>query len=435
MSRTLVLIVIVVLAAGMLLSRADETDLKTVTTDDLIARLDSADFAEREQASKELQARGPGILPALRKALKHEDAEVRRRAKELIPPLEDATAIAPKRVTLNVKDQPLSTALKEIKKQTGYAIEEEERNDDKRFTFEMKDVTFWEALDHIQRKTGNLLDRYFEEGTGDHLILQRSKTTSRFTYNAGSFRLKLYRFHEDRTLEFEAAARDGEPGRRTGLLKLGVTVMAEPRLIFLKVGEPQVNMAVDEDGKAYVVPPPPGKGEFLGSQGWGSYRCAFMQFADLRLERSSDKARTIKELRGSIPVQVVAGRKPLLVTEDVLNLEETEFPIGNELFKIKITSVDQTPGRYIAQLAFPDSPTMATRSLPSHFWGERIHLEDAEGNRLGHNVRAWNPGISCWIEFSQPKDGTVGPPARLIVDDWTIVHHSIPFIFKDVPLP
>src|SRR6185437_7989657 len=56
---------------------------------DLLAKLSSEDFTMREQASKELFALGRICLPQLREADKNKDAEVSRRARQLIDRIEN----------------------------------------------------------------------------------------------------------------------------------------------------------------------------------------------------------------------------------------------------------------------------------------------------------------------------------------------------------
>src|SRR6516164_3157528 len=93
-----------------------------VTVADLLVQLSSKDFHTRESASKSLSALGVDVLPALQKAKANADPEVRRRLEELIPPLERAVALMPKRVTLHLNHKPLRTVLAEFTKQTGYKL-------------------------------------------------------------------------------------------------------------------------------------------------------------------------------------------------------------------------------------------------------------------------------------------------------------------------
>jgi hypothetical protein len=56
--------------------------------DDWVRKLGSEDYAEREKATEELRAKGKGAEEALRKALAHDDPEVRNRAKALLEELD-----------------------------------------------------------------------------------------------------------------------------------------------------------------------------------------------------------------------------------------------------------------------------------------------------------------------------------------------------------
>src|SRR5437870_6500229 len=107
----------------LLTSARGAADAPSPNVEKLIDQLGSRVFAEREQAARLLQARGPSVLPALRKALGHRDTEVRRRVQELIAPLAAAAAVAPKRITLKADHWPLADLLKEVETQTGYRID------------------------------------------------------------------------------------------------------------------------------------------------------------------------------------------------------------------------------------------------------------------------------------------------------------------------
>src|SRR6266849_3271622 len=94
--------------------------------DKLIAQLGSAKFDEREQATKDLDAIGAPALEALRKATKSEDAEVRMRATELAKAIEkraeSENVLKPTKIHLVFKDTPVTEAVEEFKKKSGYLI-------------------------------------------------------------------------------------------------------------------------------------------------------------------------------------------------------------------------------------------------------------------------------------------------------------------------
>src|SRR5262245_52826928 len=71
----------------------------------LIERLGDRDYRVSEQAERRLIAEGLPALPLLRKAMGHKDPEVRRRALRLVPGLEHAALVAPRRVTATIRSQ------------------------------------------------------------------------------------------------------------------------------------------------------------------------------------------------------------------------------------------------------------------------------------------------------------------------------------------
>src|SRR5687768_17207271 len=79
---------------------------------ELIDKLGSGDFEDREQAQVELDKLGLQAVEALKQASKSEDAEVRRRAEELVAKIEKRESsgliLKPTRVTLSLKDAPVA---------------------------------------------------------------------------------------------------------------------------------------------------------------------------------------------------------------------------------------------------------------------------------------------------------------------------------------
>ncbi len=151
-------------------SPAEETSQQE-KIDKLIEQLGSGKFTEREKATKELTTLGLPALDALRKAAKSEDAEIRKRAEDILPKIErQAQAIrilAPKRVRLAYKDTPLTEAVADFQKKSGYVIhlhDPEGKLKERRVTLDTGETTFWHAL-------GMLCDKAeLTEGTMQDLI-------------------------------------------------------------------------------------------------------------------------------------------------------------------------------------------------------------------------------------------------------------------------
>src|SRR5688572_1355214 len=90
----------------------------------LVRQLGDTSFQIRTGAMKTLQNMGPDALPPLRLALKQAaDPEVRRQLEELLPNMERAAALAPTRISLDMKDKPIRDVIKEFAKQSGYKME------------------------------------------------------------------------------------------------------------------------------------------------------------------------------------------------------------------------------------------------------------------------------------------------------------------------
>lgn len=107
-----------VLGSVLLILRAaiavDKPDPERIN--DLIGKLGSSDFREREEAGKALKRLGKAALPALRKAAEGSDLEVRRRAEELLVKMEPGvTALARLGIKLRYDGKLPATVLTEVR--------------------------------------------------------------------------------------------------------------------------------------------------------------------------------------------------------------------------------------------------------------------------------------------------------------------------------
>jgi hypothetical protein len=72
---------------------------------------------------------------------------------------------------------------------------------------------------------------------------------------------------------------------------------------------------------------------------------------------------------------------------------------------------------------------------------KRVHVEDADGRRLTPNgtstsSHSGSNGSYAEIGLSFPKAMIgKGEGARLVIEDWLITRHSVPFAWQDMPLP
>jgi hypothetical protein len=245
----------------------------------LIGQLGSDSFSEREAAYEELQRLGAAALDALQEAADGSDLEVRRRAADLIAQIEEqriaAALLTPKRLRLKVDNVPVSAAVQELARISGYPVRmgiAAPKVAEARISLDTGDTTFWDALEQLCKKAGlaealamplphpnpyeiqpsGKLDVLPNPYAGipamaqpaSDLVLNSSTLPDPPTFHSGSVRIRV--------------ARKGYEKAPDGETHLVLEVTAEPRLQqFGVVGLHRFEKAVDEHGKKLALAPGP----------------------------------------------------------------------------------------------------------------------------------------------------------------------------------
>jgi len=326
---------------------------------ELLTKLGSPKFAQREQAARELQALGPAVLPALRQALTVPggDSEVRHRIELLARKLEDqqlqATLLSAKRVRLNLKNATVAEALRELARQSGNAVDFSDYGElaGRKITLDTGETTFWDALDRLCKEVGlaegsvqTYTPYYGRKGfkgkawqpkvifaPGVHLTPVTSTEGGALpTCNTGVVRVRAQ----------QTAAVTSE-----GQIEVVLEVTGEPRLLgFCEAGALQVVKAVDDRGQVLrgVPPPPADYEEPLGKFGLNKFGGLVIAFGNvingvpfgnspagaagpyqttLRVVAGKEKAKKITELTGKLVVQTAVEDEPRLVVDNILQAE------------------------------------------------------------------------------------------------------------------
>lgn len=131
------------------------------TVSELITRLGSGDFRDREAATAALHKAGPAAIPALREAARSDDPEVRQRAAGVLVRLQraadSAALLAPKKVALAYRDTPLGVAVNDLATRTGLKIELDTSriaNPLRTVTCATGEVSAWEAVERFCAAAG-----------------------------------------------------------------------------------------------------------------------------------------------------------------------------------------------------------------------------------------------------------------------------------------
>lgn len=432
----------------------------------LIDKLADRDYRVREQADKKLVEAGLAALPLLRKAMGHTDPEIRRRAYRMVPKLEHAILVTPKRVTMTVKGKPMRTILDDLSKESGYKVYHmgvmnpgrpgvlggwagllpgggKGAPKEPTFNYTFVNEPFWGVVDRLCRD-GNLS---VQQGYGDEAVrfyqtdgaVPHAGHDGAFYYSAMS--LQMFKNVDLTAPESRLAA------ARQESLTFNFMVHAEPRLPFLHMGDVRLEAAYDNE-KNSLIPKQPldpndpammgPNGMFVSRRYYNGYKQGSMQ-GSFRLERLSEKGTIIKELRGLVPVTLLVEQKPVdLAADDLLNTKNKKTTVGELDFTLD--SVTKKPNG-----VFDVKFTIANRGNPNDYtWQntiyQRVELVDAKGVKYPNWGSSWGGGggnnMTMTLTFNgnngAPKPG---PPTRIVFQEWKTRQHDIHFEFKNVPLP
>lgn len=412
--------------------------------DELVRQLGDNDFRRRDAATDQLLAAGAAALPALRRALNHPDPEIRKRVGELVPTIETAALMSPKRVTLKVENKTLKMILDEVTRQTGFKIEHWANNPNQGYSFSFTNTPFWEALDRICQETGMVV----QQGYGDdRLRLQQQDAQVPFIRHEGPFRYTANGFQHYRNIDFSLIGKGAPPSRRTETLTFTFSVFVEPRLPLLGMGEVKLNAAFDSEKNSMLVAAngPADANEFVGGRGgrWTSrygngYRTYHLQ-AQVNLNRPSEKATSVRVLRGTVPVTLLAEQKEVVITDNILTAKGKKFAVGSTTFLVE--DINEQPNK---QYQLKLSVTEDNKDNPNDYtWMnalyQRIELHDPKGAKFQVFGSNWGNSsanhVQLTMTYGAPANAKIGPPAKFIYYAWTTLVHQAPFEFKDLPLP
>jgi hypothetical protein len=411
----------------------------------LVEQLADLDFHKRDEAARLLEAMGEKALPALRAARKHTDPEVRRQAAALLEPIETATLLAPKRVTLTLEKKSAAEVLQAIGTQSGYQIDltagpaPAAGRPPEQFTFRWKDVPFWQAVDEVSRAAGlTILPNY-----GDtRLHLQSRNHYAPYVSQAGAFCLTAGGFQQTKTVDFSSFPLNNPEVTRWNETIFVFTVHAEPRLPLLSLGEPHLTAAYDNEGNSMIPqagaakdqPNPQLFGYRPGRASYGGSRMLSLN-SQLNLTRPSHQASSVKQLKGTLPVTTLVEQKAEVVTDNLVAAKGKKFHVGTTTFAIE--DVSETPTKQ-PQVRMTISEDAASVNGPNDYtwmnslWN-RLEVYDDKGQRVMNNSSSWGGGTNSVNMTLTYAAGS--KPTKLVYQVWTTLSCQIAFEFKGLPLP
>lgn len=417
----------------------------------LVKDLGSPDYRTREKAGKALEAKGDQILPQLRQALSGtDDPEVARRLTVLVRRMDHDRLVSPRRVTFTMKDRPIKDAVDEINKQTGYNVilgGGPGGPGGPKYSFAFDNTPFWEAVDKVAT-AGRL---YIQTGYDDdtvQLYYNGSEQVNPFVAYPGPFRILPQNINANRSLQLSGVGPGGAGGRGVESLGIGFLIFSEPKNPMLGVTNYQADViaATDEFGGS-LIPPKDPNSPFSRSHYYpGNYR-NHQTNANLNLIRANKDATTIKVLKGKLGIILLAGTVPEIVVPDPMKVKNKKF-VGRTV-EIELDSVTEANGNYSVTMTVVKLDAKENDpdgyAWTNNIW-QKIELFDEKGNRYrGYGYNSLNNNGNHTVQMTAqfgPENrrgggppAKMGPPVKLVFNEWLSVTHEVTFEFKNVPLP
>jgi hypothetical protein len=356
----------------------------------LVDQLGSPSFNEREEASAALNAAGEPALTVLRDAAASDDAEIRRRAADLVRRielrLETDHLMAPTKVKLSFKDKSVREAVAELSRQSRCPVALSDpagKFKDRKLSLDDEEMTFWEALDRL-----STLAHLAEEGQPlaaeatlmvqppglppgalvPPAIARIRQVQGRALPVVGLINL-VYSDRVEPPSAYAGAVRvRGRPvanGGDASHITLDVTVAAEPKVRFYEYYSLRVDKVVDDQGQELALAddtPPP---TFPNWRPNSQYSTGFtFQHLQARLNAAEKPSRLLREFRGTLTGRLCTEPRPVLWTDDVLTAAGKIFS-GKEGGTIKVVEASNDgSGHLTVRLELEMPPDLANPEIP-----------------------------------------------------------------------
>jgi hypothetical protein len=472
----------------------------------LITRLGSPQFREREAASRDLETLGEPALAALGQAAESADPETRRRAAEMVERIDarltTARLLTPARIQLNYADVPLVAAVEDLVRRTGAPL----RLPHTPFHYLNRTVTvaagpvpYWQALDLVCRRAGVYPVAGPLTPTGGSVSVVHA--------TGGNVFQRRFLIRDDlnnlsppyvtRPIELVDGPNAAGPVHYAGAFRVGippsglpytvlnadndyilpVQVLAEPWLQLVTAADIKVSKAIDDQGQSLSAAAlePVDEGvtvqSNIGVPVFQRVIASSSAIDGVRLRRGEKPAKALRELTGSVTVQVripdvlttlekpatpvrttvrgdrgvrlqmleyVGGPDEVQVTVEVA-LPHTIWPVGavtNPLAVRPFDAVRLRPPNGVDR----NPMVLGSGPLPPATDFQGLSVEDAQGRRLplvqgsDPDIEWTEGGLACVITARFRREGGA-EPARLVFTASRLTAINVPFTLKDVPLP
>ena len=436
----------------------------------LLEQLGATRYADREAAARALEKLGRVAIPVLQSARDSRDMEIRTRAAALLQKIEGSLLTMPTMVWLNFKDAPLADVVQALSQQTGMKVclvpENLPRWKQERLSLqEAQPLPFWTAVDRLSAAASLQNDlelRGFSTRNQPTLALtDRITRPVHPTSDHGPFRVSLVGLEFQRHVGFAvvmprvrgnpgqaehpAARQDLAPPQPRPVTSVQCSVqlqvMAEPRLTVSQTSSLQILEARDDQGNSLRMENP-GSSVLTRNVDYLGGSCSSVVHVRAPLNRPENPGRTIKILRGSVPLRIMA-RQPDPLVVPLATAAGKAFDSSD--LHVLVHEVRADPNTHQRQIeltvrvtrsgGLPASDEESVSDLGSRFDPHQQNIEIIDAR--GHVVPWFQTSID--MESSRitlTMSGLAGTePKELRYYRLSETAVNVPFSFSDVPMP
>lgn len=328
-----------------------------------------------------------------------------------------AKDLPPKLVSLTEKDIPLSKALASFKKQTGIEVVPP-AGDDPKITLDFKQLPFWQALDEIGKPADLRVYPYLRDGK---FSLQKGRRELPTSYS-GPFRVTLKRISVTRDLDSE-----------TSTTKATLEVAWPPPLEMFLLKTDAQDLVVQDD-KENTLPAPRGGG------GYGSVYGKNAVEIEIKLPSVPRSAPHLGLIKGNL--SMIGAARMLTFTFDKIEKGKSQIIDG---VTAELTEVKTPKDLWTVQVHLkypPGGPKFESFQAQSCLIGNQAYLVRRETRISANRPEAMEaPANEASIRYrfgDDDKELKLGSPGDYRLEyraPAPLVEVSIPFEFKNVPLP
>jgi hypothetical protein len=398
----------------------------------LIEQLGSTDYREREKASRELIAQGDRALPRLRAALTQiEDPVTLRRAEALFAKVRSEAAFRPTLITVDFKNVPAKTALRELCKQAGYVCNDNALNTKAKVMLKLTNVPFWEALETLCESVNRSFLVEVPAGHSDSRVLYfyDADSVSPFTTVTGPFRFSLDKITRSNSIALSNIPKRGQL-KSPDSIEINGVVQVELKRSIVGIGAVTVLSAIDDQGAPLTWNRPKVPCE-VPVEWWAQSRNL-----ECLLQYRPGTATSIRELRAKVAVRLLLEERPEFALDQILQLKHQK--IATKDLELEFLDVTEKDGQLTLQVMFRQQVPTPDDDSWNYNLDQRLVVLDENGARMHASYIKFReyPGAKSMTRiFTTPAGKKASKPSKVVFHEWITETREIEFMFKDIPLP